>query len=179
MNRLILLAISLLSYSTFAFEVISGPETYLKYCTTETTSEVFTAKAHGACSAVEYIYTGFEEYDVDFEKSFLLTESDHSGLRQFVQSLREEKPEATVKIESSKNCRQLELSEFPYVFLTDDSYCETLGFEYAGGCFAQEVNPGFDMPDSYIAPDHLPENPKFLEEAELEITVSTEVESCN
>lgn len=165
--------------TSYSFEVTSGPKNSAKTCTHKTESAVYMAKVKGACAAIEYISRGYEEIEADYENLFLLTNADEIKLNKFIESAKQEYLDHRVTTSYNVNCSQFNFTQTPYLFVTDSAYCAPSDYNRAGGCFAQEINPGFDMPDTYIEPSTLPKNANYTEDAVVEITFSKVTKNCN
>lgn len=162
------LLFALLMFNSEALEVIGEKSESVVHCSKEITQTSYFVLADGAC--VESV-----EFPGDSYISVLFTQSEKAELDKLVSEI---KKKGSVPSLSPEACTLSAAKPAPYLFLANKEDCSAEDNNRLGGCFELDINPGFDMPDTYYLPEHLPEPAPYKTKIKVQVIESRTKEIC-
>lgn len=151
-----------------ALEIIGQKSDSVVSCTREVTETSYLVSAYGAC--VESY-----EYPESSYISVLFTQSEKAEFDKLQSEIEQRgfTPTFTPEV-----CAVSAANPAPYLFLANKEDCSVEDKTRAGGCFELNVIPGFDMPDSYYLPEHLPEPAPYQTKIQVHVSEKRIKETC-
>ncbi len=159
---------TLLMFNAEAFEIIGQKSESAVHCTKEITKTNYLVHADGAC--VESY-----EYPDSSYISVLFTQSEKA---EFDKLQAEIESKGLIPTFTPETCSVSAAKPAPYLFLANKEDCSAEDKNRAGGCFELSVIPGFDMPDTYYLPEHLPEPAPYKTKIKVRVTETRVKETC-
>lgn len=162
------LIFALLMVNSGALEIIGEKSESTIHCSKEIAQTSYFVLADGAC--VESV-----EFPGDSYISVLFTRFEKTELDKLVSEI---KKKGSVPTLSPEACTLSSAKPAPYLFLANKEDCSPEDKNRLGGCFELDVNPGFDMPNSYYLPEHLPEPAPYKTKIRVHVVESLVSETC-
>lgn len=171
MKAILSVMILMMTQTSVGLEIPSPGTVEVESCQVQTTVNKYSILALGAC--VEEGGGPGDFYYKPNEPTLLLKKNDYEDLLSLKRAAELKGYQFHYK---SNFCDDVRPGAAPYIFVEDANICAEQNLLV--GCVEYDIYPGFDMPDHYSAPDHLPENAKYFNNVEIKVTETSIEKVC-